>query len=234
MINFERHFEGRDVLQKLLEQSGTLADVEDVANALTQAIAQKAPPQAVIEALWDDEPRFQSPKDAARLFSNLLGLYDLLESGVSVDLSVKQKAPKRPKVERPESLGESPLSPDFIESAWKYFDDFPNEKKKLCHRFDNVFHELVTWLDSQSFSDAEFSCARNLVEDVFCILELSGKSPKAPTVKMLDEPKECSVDLANYIEASLLEIEADETLELSETSREKLFRSVCQCVAALG
>jgi hypothetical protein len=76
-----RRFEGASVLQALLLKSGTLADVEDVAGAFLEAVKNNAPAQLVINALWEDEPTFESPDDARKLFSNPLGLYELIAGG---------------------------------------------------------------------------------------------------------------------------------------------------------
>jgi hypothetical protein len=50
--DLDRVFEGAQVLQGLLEASGTFADVDDVAEAFKLAVKDGAPPQAVIAALW--------------------------------------------------------------------------------------------------------------------------------------------------------------------------------------
>lgn len=43
--DLERRFDGREVLQKLLAESGSLADVEDVANAFALAVKDGVPPR---------------------------------------------------------------------------------------------------------------------------------------------------------------------------------------------
>ena len=104
--DLDRSFEGQEVLQKLLTQSGSLADVDDVAEAFKKAVKQNVPAPVVIQALWEDEPRFNSPDEAAQLFSNLLGLYELVASGATIDLSVKSVKVKREKAQKPEPFAE--------------------------------------------------------------------------------------------------------------------------------
>ena len=72
--DIDRSFEGQEVLQKLLAQSGSIADVDDVVGAFKKAVLENVPAPVVIQALWEDEPRFNSPDEAAALFGNLLGL----------------------------------------------------------------------------------------------------------------------------------------------------------------
>lgn len=174
----ERRFEGARVLTELLAPTGTLADVEDIAQAFQEAHAAGAPPQAVISALWEDEPRFASPDDARRLFANLLGLYELVASGVSVDLSVPSgRLPPRPRASAPEPFAEEP-SEGFVEAAWRYLDDAPKERQRLSNAFDNRHDGLVSWAEEHGLSDDEFALARQVLFEVFAFLELGGHGPK--------------------------------------------------------
>ena len=69
--DLEREFEGYDVLNKLLAESGAIADAQDVADAFAQAAKDGVAPPDVIHDLWIEEPRFERPAHAARLFGNL-------------------------------------------------------------------------------------------------------------------------------------------------------------------
>jgi hypothetical protein len=135
--DIERSFEGRVVLEKLLAASGTIADAEDVAGAFEKAVKEGVPAPVVIQALWEDEPRFESPDDAARLFGNLLGLYELIAEGQKVDLSAPGAKVKREKATRPEPFGDEGPTDAFVESAWRWFDDFPKERQRFEHAFEN-------------------------------------------------------------------------------------------------
>lgn len=171
----QRRFDGRKELDALLTKSGALGDVEDVVQAFRDAVAKEVPPQPVIMALWEDEPRFESPDDAERLFSNLLGLYELIASGQPFDLGAgmtvertkKQRAPAPPPLEgAPDS--------EWLESAWRYLDDAPRERERLGHGFDNRQDSLVSVIDASGLSDAGFAFVRELCFEVFAMLELGG------------------------------------------------------------
>ena len=221
----DRSFEGQEVLQKLLTQSGSLADVDDVAEAFKKAVKEHVPAPVVIQALWEDEPRFSSPDEAAQLFGNLLGLYELIESGGKLDLQTKSVKVKREKAARPEPFGDAEPDDHFIEAAWRYFDDFPKERQRHEHAFENRQDALVSWLDDSGLDDAAFALARHLIGEVFAMLELGGRE-----VETIDErklPKTASLDalpkaLSEWIEESLFEATSDESHPLPETQAEQV------------
>ena len=221
----DRSFEGQEVLQKLLTQSGSLADVDDVAEAFKKAVKERVPAPVVIQALWEDEPRFSSPDEAAQLFGNLLGLYELIESGGKLDLKMKAVTAKREKAVKPEPFGEAEPDDHFIEAAWRYFDDFPKERQRHEHAFENRQDALVSWLDDSGLDDAAFALARHLIGEVFAMLELGGRQ-----VETIDErklPKTASLDalpkaLSEWIEESLFEATSDESHPLPEAQAEQV------------
>lgn len=225
-----RCFEGAQVLQTLLGKSGTLADVEDVAGAFLQAVKSGAPAQLVINALWEDEPHFDSPDEARRLFSNLLGLYDLVEGGGEVDLALPRTFNKRPKAPRPEPF--APAGPDdaFVEAAWRYFDDHPKEHEKLVHRFDHQEDALVGWLEQHGLDDDAFVLARQLVCDVFTMLELGGH--RCPSVV---EPRGEALPpaLASWVDEGVFEAEQHEERPLAEATGTQVRALVLKACAAL-
>ena len=165
--DIERTFEGQAVLQQLLTASGSIVDVEDVASAFAEASAQGVPAPVVIQALWEDEPRFNSPAEAARLFGNLLGLYELVANGLKVDLTQSVERVKRVKAQKPEPFGETGPTDDFVEAAWRYFDDFPKERERHAHAFENRQDALISWLDASGLSDSAFGLTRFLLGEVF-------------------------------------------------------------------
>lgn len=104
--DLDRRFEGRAALDGLLTQSGSLADTEDVVAAFQEAAKEGIPPAVVIQALWEDEPRFESAAQAGRLFGNLLALFELVASGAPLDLKAQAAAKARAaKAQRPPPLG---------------------------------------------------------------------------------------------------------------------------------
>lgn len=235
--DIDRSFEGQGVLQKLLTRSGALADVEDVLGAFQEAVKKNVPAPVVIQALWDDEPRFDSSKDAARLFGNLLGLYELVAAGKKVDLQAPRALQvKREKAQRPEPFGEKEPDDAFIEAAWRWFDDFPRERQRFEHAFENRQDPLVSWLDGAGLDDAAFALARHLVGEVFAMLELGGR--EVDTVHEEDLPKEASLDalpraLTEWIEETLFEATSDEAAPLPEAEANRVREVVARASLAL-
>lgn len=204
--DIEREFEGYDVLNKLLAESGAIADAQDVAEAFAQAARDGVAAPDVIHDLWAEEPRFERPAHAARLFGNLLALFDLVAAG-EAPAPAAAKAPKvkRVKAPRPPEFGDAGPTAEFLTSAGRYFDDFPKERERHHHAFDNRQDALVSWLDDSGLSDGGFALARYLLGEWFAALELGGKK-----VASLDEallPKKAKLD----------ELPADAAAWLTET-----------------
>lgn len=235
--DLDRSFEGQDTLQKLLTESGAVADVEDVVGAFQEAVKKNVPAPVVIQALWDDEPRFTSSRDAARLFGNLLGLYELVARGEKIDLKApKGVKVKREKAQRPEPFGATEPDDTFIEAAWRYFDDFPKDRQRFEHAFENRQDPLVSWLDGSGLDDAGFALARHLVGEVFAMLELGGR--KVETVHEEDLPQTASLDalpkaLSEWIEETIFEATSDEAAPLPEAEAARVQEVVARAVAAL-
>ena len=139
VAELERRFEGRARLQTLLEKAGVVADVEDVAEAFRAAQKDDLPPATVINALFEDEPQFPSPKDARALFGNLFGLWELLETGADVDLKAptpRAKAPPPPTA--PTFFPKEGPDDAWVERAWRYLDVAPpKEHQKLRHAYEH-------------------------------------------------------------------------------------------------
>jgi hypothetical protein len=229
-------FEGQDILQKLLTASGSLADVDDVAGAFEKAVKDGVPAPVVIQALWEDEPRFGSPDEAAQLFGNLLGLYELVASGAKLDLKAPGVKVKREKAQRPESFGEAGPTDDFIEAAWRWFDDYPKERQRFEHAFENRQDALISWLDDSGLDDAGFALARHLVGEVFAMLELGGK--KVASVDETMVPEKASLEalpkaLVEWIDESLFEATSDEAQPLPEAQAEQVRAIVARAAVAL-
>jgi hypothetical protein len=224
------------VLEKLLAASGTIADAEDVAGAFEKAVKEGVPAPVVIQALWEDEPRFESPDDAARLFGNLLGLYELIAEGQKVDLSAPGAKVKREKATRPEPFGDEGPTDAFVESAWRWFDDFPKERQRFEHAFENRQDALISWLDDAGLDDAGFALARHLVGEVFAMLELGGVKVDSLDESML--PKQGSLDalpkaLSEWIDESLFEASSDEQEPMPEAQVNKVREVVARAAQAM-
>lgn len=233
--DIERAFEGQDILQKLLTQSGSLADVEDVCRAFEQAVKEHVPAPVVIQALWEDEPRFNSPAEAAQLFGNLLGLYELIERGESVDLQVKHSPKvKRDKARMPEPFGTEGPDEDFIEAAWRYFDDFPKERQRFEHAFENRLDALVSWLDASGLDDDGFGLARHLISEAFAMIELGGRQVASIDEAVLSQKAQADPlpkALCVWLEESLFEAFTDEVKPTPEPEAQRI-REMTTCAIA--
>ncbi len=216
--SLERIFEGRQLLDTLLTQCGSLADTEDVYGAFVKAAQSGAGAAVVIDALWEDEPRFSSPDEARRLFSNLLGLFALVESGQKVRLDIAKSGPIRaPKAARPKPFGEEGPTDDDIAAALRFFSDWPKEFTRFSDAFDNKQDALLTVLDEAALADDVFSIIVLTLKEMFAVFELSGLQVGSVAVAAMRVetagafPPAC----ARWIEESLTEAQAAETGALS-------------------
>jgi hypothetical protein len=219
----ERRFDGRAALQKLLAESGSLADVEDVANAFALAVKDGVPPSVVIPALWEEEPALSSVEQARALFGNLLGLYDLVASGRPVNLSVGAKPAKRKKTPPPKPFGADGPDEAFVETAWRHLDDHPKAREKLEHVFDNTQDALISWLDAAGLSDEGFALGRHLLFEVFAMLVLGGAKVKpVDTARLPKDGVALPAALATWLEEGVYEAETDQTRPLKAAEATKL------------
>ncbi len=218
-----RKFEGREVLQGLLTATRSLADAEDVAEVFRQAADVDAPPSVVIQALWEDEPVFENPATARRLFSNLLGLHDLIVSGVKVDL--RPDAPpvrtKRQKAPEPKPFEHEP-DESFVEGAWRFFDDHPKDRERHQHAFENRQDALLSWVDEAGLSDEAFGLTTMLLSDVYAMLELGGchiglvKPTAIPKALKEGDDEALPSALAGWVDEVVFEAEQDEGTPMTE------------------
>ncbi len=231
----ERQFEGRARLQALLEKAGILADVEDIAAAFRAAQKDDAPPATVINALFEDEPRFSSPRDARALFGNLFGLWELLEGGGTPDLSARvERAPRTPPPAAPTFFPKQGPDDGWVEGAWRWLEVTPvKDLQKLRHTYDHRTDSLVTWLDEQGLSELAFAHAQLLLFELFAMLELG--CPKG--VGLCDAPTDAVVvvpsALAAYAEEAVFEAEHDDEEPLPQEEARRLQSLMGQALGAL-
>jgi hypothetical protein len=216
--SLERIFEGRQVLDSLLSQCGSLADTEDVYGAFVKAAQSQSGAAVVIDALWEDEPRFSSPEQARRLFSNLLGLFALVESGQKVRLDVPKSGPIRaPKASKPKPFGQEGPSDDDIAAALRYFSDWPKEFVRFSDAFDNKQDALLTCLDEAALADDVFAIIVLTLKELFAVFELSGLQVGSVSAEAIRarQPGDFPPACARWIDESLVEAQAAETGALS-------------------
>jgi hypothetical protein len=220
-----RTFEGAEVLDGLLELAGTPLTTADVVQAMKEGHASGEPSSEVIPTLFESEPRFSDPTYARKLFGNLLGLWDLVESGEEIDLEVK--GPRTPRIKKAKPPAPTPFAdePDdgFVETAWRYLDEDEKARERAFHAFENRQDALVQWLDEQGLSDEGYGVVRHLLFELHAMLEL-GWPPGLASVRSAElegPPGEVPGSLTEYVDEALFEAEQDEEAPLpaSETGR---------------
>ncbi len=226
---FVRRFESGDVLDALLPVSGSRLSAADVLKLMRQGLSQHRSASEVIPTLFEGEPRFPDPAIARRLYQNLLGLWDLLESGQFVALDApEQVAPPRPKATTP-----GPFPPDgpdrqFVENAWRHLEELDKRgRDRLQHSFENRQDSLLVFLEEQGLSDTGFDCARQLVFELFVMIELGWPPGTRPVLRFELErggqnAREAPAALLEYANEAIFEAEQDEESPLAPEEGEKI------------
>jgi hypothetical protein len=238
---FVHHFEGARALDGLLELAGSPCDTAEVLSRMRAARAEGRSRDTVIPTLFEGEPRFPSPEVAQRLFQNLLGLWDLVESRTPVRLEDEEPRPPRPKKVKP--VRPPPFAPgepgsEFVEAAWRYLEDDEKERTRRMHSFENRQDALLGELDGSGLTDEGYAAARHLLFELHAMLEL-GWPPGIASVDLADlqrgdtEAPPVPQALAAYAEEALFEAEQDEEHPLSAEELARVRTLVRRGLAAL-
>jgi hypothetical protein len=239
----DRHFEGRAQLAKLLLKAGSSVAPDEVAEGFSRAQQDGLGPRDVLPALFDGEPRFDKPADARALYSNLLGLWDLVASGAKLDLAApppREKAPKPQPLEAPAPFDEAP-DVAWVEAAWASLESQrEGELTKLWHSFDNKQDALAQWLELEAaklpLSDAAFGATRDACFELFAMLQRSRPKgwPKVKPEVLAREPKETVPPaLAAFADEACFDLETDEALALEAKQSAEVRRLVTRALQAL-
>jgi hypothetical protein len=238
--DFVHQFEGAEVLEALLQASGSHLSADEAFGVLREGFSQRRSVGEVIPSLFKGEPRFPDPSVAKRLFQNLLGLWDLLESDRPIALHAPPDfAPARPGQAAPGAF--APDGPDrkFVENAWRYLEDLDKRgRNRLQHSFENRQDSLVGFLEEQELSDAGLDCAEQLVFELFCMIELGWPSGTRPVLRSELEQREQNAKqsptaLLEYADEQIFEAEQDEELPLSPDEAAEVRGIVTRCLRAL-
>jgi len=219
-----RRFEGREVLDELLELSGSRYDTDGAWVALRTAHQDGQPAAAVIPTLFDGEPHFPHPELARRLYGNLFGLWDALVAGEKPSLDGPQAPVDRPK-KAPRTPAPDPFpaeGPDgaWVEQAWKHLEDDERARTRLLHVFDNRQDALLEALDAEGLGDEGYAVARFLLFELCAFLEL-GRPGRGQSVdgRALSQPvpegAHPPLALVAYAEEALFEAAEDDEVPLS-------------------
>ncbi|HEY8211250.1 MAG TPA: hypothetical protein VIG99_27390 [Myxococcaceae bacterium] len=222
---FEHAFEGREVLDGLLELAGARVDTEGAMVQMREALRRKEPRESAVPTLFEGEPRFPDPEIARRLFQNLLGLWDLLARGQPLPQDgspaggTRARA-RKPIPERPPPFEGDDLDEAWVEAAWKYLDEAPErEVTRLEHAFENRQDALLGFLDEQGLEDEVFGLTQQLLFELHAMIEL-GWPPGVQSVARaeLQEAgggRPAPAALQAYADEALFEAEQDEVAPLS-------------------
>lgn len=239
-MEFVHHFEGAPVLDGLLELTGASHDSLTALAHLREAHARGEPSQRAISGLFAQEPRFESPELARRLFQNLLGLWDLVEEGKAVRLEDGPRPPRPKKTRSEPPRPFAPGEPDtaFVEAAWRYLEDDERARTRLHDAFENKQDGLLGGLDAAGLTDEGYGAARHLLFELHAMLELGwpqGMASVAP--EALEEPgteaPPVPAALAAYVDEALFEAEQDEEHPLSTEELARVRSQVKRGMAAL-
>ncbi len=210
-----REYEGEAILALLLEGAGSPLPVDEVKSRIEDAQGRKLPPAAVFPGFFEQEPRFASPDDALRLYSNLFGLWDRIAGGGPVEPVPTQprKREKPPRAPRPAPPPEGPLSEEFVDAAWRFLADLePREHQKLLHRYENTQPELSELVRAEAAGAiSTLETADTLSFELWAMFDLARPERKQRPVSLkelkaaLGEAETGEPALEKYIEQALAE-----------------------------
>jgi hypothetical protein len=167
-------YEGPEVLSALLARAGSPHGAEEVANHFRAAISAGEPRSDVIPSLFPEEPRFDSPDAARRLYGNLFGLWERVRAGLGIEADEPDLAPEAPPPPPPERGGVDGrvLPPAFVEGAWRWLAAMPGrEMTRLRHRFQNVQPDLDAWLSEVELPEEGGIAAHDLVFETWAMFD---------------------------------------------------------------
>ena len=125
------------MLNRLLKESGCQLNEADILEEFQCGVEEGSEPSDIIPLLWEGEPRFPSPEQARLTFSNLFGLWDMIQKDQVGDLITLL----------PPTDTQRPLTPEYTEHLWRTFGRLPeSEFKKIHSRFENQSDGLGQFL----------------------------------------------------------------------------------------
>jgi hypothetical protein len=178
-VGLPREYEGPDILTTLLERAGSPHGTQEVAERFRNAQAAREERSDVIPTLFPEEPRFESPEAARRLYGNLFALWDRIAAGLSIADDVPAVAPEpapAPSSRLPKrgAARGSQLPPAVIEAVWKHLDALAErDRRRLRDRFESAQPDLVAWLDAVPLPDEGALAAHDLVFETWAMFDVA-------------------------------------------------------------
>jgi hypothetical protein len=165
-------YEGPEILTALLAQAGSPHGSDEVAEHFRVAAAAGEPRSDVIPALFPEEPRFESPEAARRLYANLFGLWDRVAAGMGADadepvlVETPAAAPERGSVDG------RVLPRDFVERSWRFLAALPErELSRLRDRFQNLQPDIDAWLGEVELPEVGGIAAHDLAFETWVMFD---------------------------------------------------------------
>lgn len=235
--DFQPRFDGPEALESLLKLAGCALPAEEVAARFKASQESGQPRSAAIPGLFSGEPHFPDPALARRLYENLFGLWELVESGGATARPAPVPAPA-PRA-TPEPPGPFVGVPDeaWVESAWRYLDGMDERsQRRLEHGFDNRQDGLRTFLEQVELSDAGYPQAHTLLFELWAMLETGwppGLFPLTPEAPVRADVAAIPPALMAYVEEALFLAAQEESEPLSADEAKRVRAAVERGLAAL-
>jgi hypothetical protein len=242
--NLAAVYEGPEVLTALLAKAGSPVGADEVAATFQRAQAAGEARAEVIPTLFVEEPRFDSPETARRLYSNLFGLWARLAGGRGAHDDAPEAVPEPltppPLPERGSVAGDA-LPVELVETVWRHLSAIAlSELQRRRDRFMNVQPDLVAWLEATPLPEAGAIAAADLAFEAWAMFD-QAFGDRLRTVEYRDlrtlekEPppvESLQPAFAGYT-AEQLDVLADEDASFDDGARAQVERAIASIVAAL-
>ena len=238
-------YEGPEVLSALLGRAGSPHDAEAVAAEFSRALAAGESRSIVIPALFPEEPHFESPDAARRLYGNLFGLWARLAAGLGPHDDAPEVSPEPPPPPPLPARGVASgdvVPADVVEAVWRHLAAAPpRETQRRRDRFQNGQPDLAAWLDAAPLPEPGALAALDLAFEVWAMFDQAFGDRLAAvdfrTLQALEAepppPEGAQPAMASYV-AEQLDLLADEDAAFGAPERAQVERAIATVVAALG
>ena len=169
-------YEGPEVLTALLQRAGSPHAAEEVAEAFARAQKKGEPRSAVIPGLFPEEPRFDGPEAAQRLYANLFGLWARIAAGLGphddAPVLVEPAPPPVPALPERGSTPGDTVPGELVEVVWRHLAALPpRELQRRRDRFENVQPDLAAWLEAAPLPESGALAALDLAFEAWAMLD---------------------------------------------------------------